>query len=572
MFLTWVLFPLLVIGSALRERHPANPTYTNPVLPGWHSDPSCIHHDGIFFCVTSTFISFPGLPVYASRDLINWRLISHAWNRESQLPGISWKTKGQQEGMYAATIRYHKGTYYIVGEYLGVDDNIGVIFKTTNMFDEASWSDPVLFSPTHIDPDLFWDDDGKVYAATHGVTLQEIDLKTGKLGSEVNIWNGTGGVWPEGPHIYKRDGYYYLMIAEGGTGSDHSITIARARKITGPYESYENNPILTNRGTSEYFQTVGHGDLFQDSKGNWWGLCLATRSGSGVSPMGREAVLFNATWEKGEWPVLQPVRGRMPGELLPKPNRNVPGNGPFNSDPDDYDFRKTRKMPAHLVHHRVPKEGTFTFSQKGLQIIPSRNNITGKPLSKDEIELSGQRGLAFVGRRQTHTLFDFSIDIDFNPDLDEQEAGITVFRTQLDHIDLGVVRLPPKKGAQKHSRLAFRFRATGAKNVPATRVVPVPKDWEKHTIRLQIKTANQTQYSLEAVNVHQSRRLKIATVSASLVSGGSGEFVGSLLGAYATCNGQGSGQECPKGGNVYVRRWKYEGIAQEIDRGVFVYD
>ncbi|KAF4458242.1 xylosidase arabinosidase [Fusarium albosuccineum] len=565
MLLVWLIFPLVVYGSALYQRKPNDRTYTNPVLPGWHSDPSCIHKDGLFFCVTSTFISFPGLPVYVSRDLLNWRLISHVWNRESQLPGISWKTPGQQDGMYAPTIRYHKGTYYVICEYLGVGDIIGVIFKTTDPFDEASWSDPVLFKPTHIDPDLFWDDDGKVYAATHGITLQEIDLDTGKLSPELNIWNGTGGVWPEGPHIYKKDGYYYLMIAEGGTADDHSITIARARKITGPYEANEDNPILTNRGTSEYFQTVGHGDLFQDGEGNWWGLCLATRSGSGVSPMGREAVLFNGTWEKGQWPVLQPVRGRMPGGLLPKPSRKVPGNGPFNDDPDGFDFTKTKSMPPHLVHHRVPRDGTFTFSHKGLQIVPSRNNVTGKPLSEDAIELSGQRGLAFVGRRQTHTLFKFSVDIDADLKRDGQEAGITVFRTQLDHIDLGIARLD--------SKLVFRFRAEGARNVPATKIVPVPKGWEKDTIRLQIETANQTHYNLEALSVRSQRKLLIGTASASLVSGGgAGQFVGSLLGAYATCNGQGSGLDCPKGGNTYVKRWRYKPVAQEIDKGVFVYE
>ncbi|KAF5570549.1 xylosidase arabinosidase [Fusarium pseudoanthophilum] len=567
---SWLLCPLLAMGSALHETKTDVSTYTNPVLPGWHSDPSCIQKDGLFLCVTSTFISFPGLPVYASRDLVNWRLISHVWNREKQLPGISWKTAGQQQGMYAPTIRYHKGTYYVICEYLGVGDIIGVIFKTTNPWDESSWSDPVTFKPTHIDPDLFWDDDGKVYCATHGITLQEIDLETGELSPELNIWNGTGGVWPEGPHIYKRDGYYYLMIAEGGTAEDHAITIARARKITGPYEAYKNNPILTNRGTSEYFQTVGHGDLFQDTKGNWWGLCLATRiTAPGVSPMGREAVLINGTWNKGEWPKLQPVRGRMPGNLLPKPTRNVPGNGPFNADPDNYNLKKTQKIPPHFVHHRVPREGAFSLTSKGLHIVPSRNNVTGSVLPGDEIELSGQRGLAFIGRRQTHTLFKYSVDIDFKPKSDDQEAGITVFRTQFDHIDLGIVRLPTTQGSNKKSKLAFRFRATGAQNVPAPKVVPVPDGWEKGVISLHIEAANATHYNLGASS-HRGKTLIIATASASLVSGGTGSFVGSLLGPYATCNGKGSGVDCPKGGDVYVTQWTYKPVAQEIDHGVFV--
>ncbi|KAK7413581.1 hypothetical protein QQX98_007516 [Neonectria punicea] len=543
-------------------------SYINPVLPGWHSDPSCIQKDGTFFCVTSTFIAFPGLPVYASKDLINWKLISHVWNRESQLPGISWKTAGQQDGMFAPTIRYHDGKFYVICEYLGTTGGIiGVLFKTEDLFDDAKWSDPVIFRPNHIDPDLFWDDDGKVYMATHGVTLQELDLDTGELSEELNIWNGTGGVWPEGPHIYKKDGWYYLMIAEGGTGPDHSITIARARSVTGPYAAYENNPILTNRGTDEWFQTVGHGDLFQDTKGNWWGLCLATRTGPslGISPMGREAVLFNATWNKGEWPVLQPVRGRMPGSKLPLENRNVGGRGPFVSDDDNYSFEQETSIPSHLIHHRVPRDGAFAVTKQGLEVTPSRNNMTGKLGAELDIELSGQRGLSFIGRRQTHTLFKFHVDLAFSPQEDGQEAGVTVFRTQLDHIDLGVVRL-------SQSQLAFRLRAEGPSSVPETTIVPVPENWTNEPIQLQVEAASATHYELSAAPVGNSEaRMIIGTVSAKVVSGGQGSFVGSLVGVFATCNGAGSELDCPGGGKAYFTNWAYNGIAQQITADEFSY-
>jgi beta-xylosidase len=311
------LYLLVSAAIGVVAQNSTNSTYFNPTLPGWHSDPSCIRVNETFFCATSTFIAFPGLPIYASKDLTNWKLVSHVWSRESQLPGLSWNTSEQQQGMYAPTLRYHNGVFHVICEYLGVPGGIvGVVFKTTNPFEDAAWSDPVRFSTGKIDPDLFWDDDGKVYVATQGILLQEIDLQTGNLTQPpVSIWNGTGGVWPEGPHIHKRDGYYYLMIAEGGTAEDHSITIARAKNIYGPYEAYENNPILTNRGTDSYFQTVGHGDLFQDLAGNWWGMCLATRSGPEfeIYPMGREAVLFPATWKEGEWPVLQNLSGQMSG-------------------------------------------------------------------------------------------------------------------------------------------------------------------------------------------------------------------------------------------------------------------
>ncbi|KXJ87842.1 glycoside hydrolase family 43 protein [Microdochium bolleyi] len=557
-------------------------TFFNPVLSGWHSDPSCMRVEDTFFCVTSTFESFPGLPIYASKDLIDWKLVSHVWSRESQLPGVSWNTTQQQQGMYAATIRHHAGEFWVVCEYLGLPGGIiGVLFRTKNPYDEASWSDPLRFKPTKIDPDLFWDEDGKLYVATQGIVLQELNLQTGELSEPpISLWNGTGGVWPEGPHIYKKDGWYYLLIAEGGTATNHAVTMARSRKLTGPYEPHPENPILTNRNTNEYLQTVGHADLFQDTKGNWWGMALATRSGPAYKtyPMGRETVLFPATWEKDQWPRLQPVRGKMTSAWpLPPRSRALPGDGPFNSDPDVYDFPPGKPIPRNLVHWRVPRAGAFTIGPKphgGLVIVPSRANLTGIPFSTDQIELSGQRGIAFVGRRQTHTLFSFSVDIDFKPGAAGHEAGVTVFLTQVNHIDLGVVASAAPAGSRRRSStskpsLALRFRAFGTGSAPQPNVVPLPAAWLRSdgstSLRLQIDTLNTTHYSLSAMPVAAARpmpKLVVGTAPASLVSGGNGSFVGSLLGAYATCNGAGTGLDCPAGGDVLVKRWRYTGLSQ----------
>ncbi|PKS10066.1 hypothetical protein jhhlp_004691 [Lomentospora prolificans] len=576
---SWATLSLL-LGSAVAQ--PLNSTYHNPVLPGWHSDPSCVHVNGTFYCATSTFIAFPGLPVYASRDLVNWKLASHAWSRESQLPGLSWRTVGQQEGMFAPTLRYRDGEFYLVCEYLGMEEGIvGVVFKTADIFEDAGWSDPVTFSPTRIDPDLFWDDEeGKVYAATQGIILQELDLETGELSEPpIELWNGTGGVWPEGPHFYKKDGWYYLMIAEGGTATDHAVTIARSRNITGPYESNPANPILTNRGTDEYFQTVGHADLFQDGDGNWWGMSLATRSGPKyqIYPMGREAVLFPVTWEEGEWPVMAPVRGEMSGWALPPATREVPGHGPFNSDPDAYDFDEAGSgLPRHFMHWRVPKEGTFSVTKEGLEIVASRNNLTGVLGLGETDELSGRRGLAFVGRRQTHTLFDFTVDLVARPKGDNVEAGVTVFLTQLNHIDLGVVRLPGEPPRRKKSKrqvqdgqssLSLRFRAEGTGTHPQDEIVPVPDSWAEAegAIRLRIRAVSPVEYELSALLADDPEsEIVVARASGELLSGGTGSFVGSLVGVYATCNGEGSGGECPGDAKATFRRWRYDGEAQYI--------
>lgn len=316
--------------------------------------------------------------------------------------------------------------------------------------------------------------------------------------------------------------------------------------MTGPYTAYENNPILTARGTDDLFQTVGHGDLFQDTRGNWWGMCLATRTGPSftTAPMGREAVLFNVTWDRGEWPVLQPVHGSMPAAKLPRENRHVSGSGPWASDNDDYSFARGSMIPKHFIHHRIPREGAFTVTNSGLQVTPSRNNVTGALLADSEIELTGQRGLSFIGRRQAHTLFEFHVDVSFDPQEDGQEAGVTVFRTQLDHIDLGIAPLP-EDSEEGASQLVFRLRAEGPTAVPDTKTVPVPKSWQQKPIRLSVGASNVTHYTLAAEPVGRpKKRLVFGEVSAQVVSGGQGTFVGNLLGVFATCNGVGLGIEC----------------------------
>ena len=535
-----------------------NSTYYNPVLPGWHSDPSCTPVDGTFFCVTSTFISFPGLPIYASKDLVDFKLISHVWNRESQLPGYSYATEAQQQGMYAATIRHHNGTFYVICEYLGTSGNRinGVLFKTTNPFDEASWSDPVLFRAPKIDPDLFFDDDGKVYVATQEVRIQEINIDTGAMGPVINLWNGTGGVWPEGPHIYKKDGWYYLLIAEGGTAEDHAVMMARAKNITGPYTPSPHNPHLTNRGTNEFFQTVGHADLFQDLNGKWWGTALATRWGppnSSIYPMGRETVLFPVTWNTGEWPVMQPVRGVMSGWELPRRSRKIPGTGPFNSDPDVYDFRAGSQIPRNLVYWRVPRPGMISTTKKGLQVVPSRNNLAGQYNTTEP----ASRAISFVGRRQTDSTFQFSVDMSFAPNAKGQEAGITAFLTLYANVQLGVTMVD---GAMK-----LRFNSTESRD----KYTAIPKAWAGHPIRLMIDMRTPAEYIFSATSTARgSSTLQLGKASTAQVSGNTGSFVGTLIGVYATCNGAGDDAlECPKETpNAWFKRWRYTGLRQWVDK------
>ncbi|KAI0427035.1 glycoside hydrolase family 43 protein [Xylaria sp. FL1042] len=576
--------PMFMLGWAIalcaRFVLGENSTYYNPVLSGWHSDPSCVHVNRTFFCATSSFLTFPGIPIYASDDLIRWRLISHAWSRDSQLPSISWNTTATQGGHYAPTLRYHNGEFYVASVYVvsTVDvDVFGVVFRSTDLFDVGGWSDPVRFETSwRIDPDLFWDDDDTLYVATSGIFLQTLDLDTGTVGNSISIWNGTGGESPEGPHIYKKDSWYYLMIAEGGTALDHAVTIARSKNVTGPYTSYDQNPVLTNRGSDEYFQTVGHADLFQDANRNWWGMCLATRSGPEyeVYPMGREAVLFPVTWEEGEWPVMEPVRGIMSGWKLPSNTTSV---GLLNSDPDNYHFDADIEVPLHFIYPRVPPKAV-AMTANGMQIIPTRSNLTG---ARDgRVELTGQHGIGFIGRPQTHTLFEFSVDLLFTPQAVQEEAGVSIFLTQYDHIGLGVAFLDNyiDTNCTKYyrcrrdggPRMYFRFQIQSSANDTVSRLTLVPEDWVTHAIRLEIIASNTT-YTLYASSVlGTDRRIQVGQAPASTVSGGSGSFVGSVIGGFATCNGAGIANNCPHQDIAYFQTWRYVGLGQQISSTSFV--
>ena len=323
-----------------------NSTYSNPILPGFFPDPSCIFvpdHDDTFFCASSSFSAFPGIPIHASKDLQNWKLVSNVLNRPDQLPALA-ITNRSTSGIWAPALRYHNGTFYVMTTLVfdeAAADNSSrwdnMFFTSKDPFSSSSWSDPIHFNFVGYDTSPYWADNGTVFVqgshpwkVTPGITQTTINLTSGEVGSDLQfIWNGTGGLAPEGPHIYRMDGWFYLMIAEGGTGLTHMETIARSRMINGPYTPNPNNSILTNANTSQYFQTVGHADLFQDAAGNWWGAALSTRSGPNFTtyPMGRETVLYPVTWRTGDWPILQPVRGEMSGWQMPPSNLAVAGEG-----------------------------------------------------------------------------------------------------------------------------------------------------------------------------------------------------------------------------------------------------
>ncbi|HIZ56770.1 MAG TPA: glycoside hydrolase family 43 protein [Firmicutes bacterium] len=281
--------------------------YRNPIIPGFNPDPSICRKGDDFYLVTSTFEFFPGVPVYHSKNLVNWEHIGYCLDRDSQLPLQGcWPSAG----IYAPTIRYHEGMFYMTTTNVSGGGNF--IVHTEDP--AKGWSEPAwVHGQGGIDPSLFFDDDGKVYFTStgedengSGIRICELNPMTGELLSDsILLSHGTGGKCPEAPHIYKINGYYYLMMAEGGTEYGHMETIFRAKNPYGPYESCPHNPIITQRNTcGTPIQATGHADIIEDGNGNWWMVCLGIRPiGAQLHNLGRETFLVPVIWENG-WPVV----------------------------------------------------------------------------------------------------------------------------------------------------------------------------------------------------------------------------------------------------------------------------
>lgn len=382
--------------------------YHNPIIRGFNPDPSICRVGEDYYLVTSTFEYFPGLPVYHSRDLVNWMQIGNCMECADWLP---YDKVGPSGGMWAPTIRYFGGKFYVTATFQGFGN-----FVISSDNSAAGWSKPVKVEIGGIDPSLFFED-GKAYYCTNergadnkeAISLVEIDVETGKLLSEIRqIWNGIGGGFLEAPHVYHIGKWYYLLVAEGGTGLNHMITVARSRDIWGPYESFAGNPILTNRNdTTKRIACVGHGDLVEDTNGNWWMVHLGTRPANNWnSHVGRETFLMPVNWED-EWPVVGYDKKCHLEQEAPLWNEQQ------LATKWEADF--TTLEPQWLFV-RNPKEENYRLDGGKLFLVPGRvklSDATGSP--------------TFMAVRPIDLECETGAEIVFSPERDGDEAGLAVY-------------------------------------------------------------------------------------------------------------------------------------------------
>ena len=505
-----VMVTSLVLFGFLEMSYSADTakTYQNPIIPGFHPDPSICRVDTNYYLVNSSFEFFPGVPIYQSQDLVHWRQIGYCLTRKSQLNLDHARDSG---GIYAPTLRYHDGTFYMITTLVDTGGNFFVTAKNP----AGPWSDPVWVDRSGIDPSLLFDDDGTVYYTRHEgmgdgyIGQSKMDLPTGKPeGALREIWKGTSGVWPEGPHLYKIHGKYYLMIAEGGTSYGHMENIARSDSPWGPFVSDPHNPILTHRDQPEApIQATGHADLVETPDG-WWMVCLGIRpQGGQFHHLGRESYLTSVAWNSNGWPEVHDVQLTLPAPNLPP--------SPAQPDPARDDFNSTNlQWQWNFLRNPYPQNYSLTERPGYLRLWGST------------VTMNDQDSPAFVGRRQADLACNIDTSLSFDPRHENEEAGLVIRGNSKNHYDLGITWHDGR-------RQAFLRKILDGKTSGPVRYETIgPGD-----VVLSVK-ASPLAYEFVIQSPHDIAKNLGTALTRDLSSEKVGGFTGVYIGIYATGNGQ----------------------------------
>ncbi|MCC5840924.1 MAG: family 43 glycosylhydrolase [Opitutales bacterium] len=398
----------------------------NPVLRGFHPDPSWVRVGEWTYLVTSTFAWLPGLPVYRSRDLCQWDPLPPVIPDNTVL---DFRGLACDDGLYAPGIRHDGRRFLLTCTLVDRRKQRFVNFVCTSVDPAEGWSRPVLLPESigRIDPTPFVDEDGSLWlvlndlpvaehahGGTRSIQLWKLDTETFQpIKGPYLLWHGSmvGAATAEAPRLFRKDGWYWLMIAEGGTGPNHSVTMARSREITGPYASCPANPLLTHRhlGRREPIQCVGHADLMQRADGSWWACCLAERRVEGCRLLGRETWLLPVAWEGSDWPLFAPGQGRLSSTV------DFPGNPSAPPQPKNQ-WLSLRTAPESLTEE-VHSEKPFLRAQ---------------PHAWDDTEqapaLIGQRIREHEGRWR----------VELTPEAGVTAYGIAIFCNDQEWLSLGI--------------------------------------------------------------------------------------------------------------------------------------
>ena len=487
----------------------------NPIIPGFHPDPSVCRVEDQYFLATSSFTLFPGVPIFRSDSLVDWEQIGNALDRESQL-NLSGTKDWVSLGAFAPTLRHHDGLFWLIITVFGSPNPT---FFVTAQDPAGPWSEPVPVAIRGIDPDLAWDELGNcwVHFAGNGIERCRIDDQTGEIleGPEPT-WSGTGLQYPEAPHLFSHDGSWYLLIAEGGTERGHAVSVARGPTPLGPWESCPFNPILSHRSTDQPIQNTGHADMVCAPDGSWWMVLLGVRP-RGITPgfhvLGRETFLTTIDWTNG-WP--------SPGEVDLKITAAPPG--PTTTHPLHLrvDFDESSLGPEWISVRRPPSSSSSLVERPGWLTLHGTDASLGSPEP------------VFVARRQQHHFCRIRTQVEAPNGV---EAGLAVWIDPSAHYEIAVAGHRVVAAARIGplcSVVGEALRPSG----PATLTIEtMPHGHGPDAIRLGIEDGSgSTQVLAELDGRYLSTE----------VAGG---FFGRIVGVYAI------------GGDASFQWFEYEGLA-----------
>jgi alpha-N-arabinofuranosidase len=504
--------------------------YFNPVIAGFYPDPSICRKGDMYYLVNSSFGFYPGIPIFTSKDLVNWTQLGHVLDRPFQL---NLDKQGISRGIFAPDIKYNpcNDTFYMITTSV---DGIGNFFVKTKDIAQG-WSDPVLLPEINgIDPSFFFDEDGKAYivhnaeperkedwSQQRAIRMYEFDVQNEKvIGNGKEVIRGGARpenkpIWIEGPHLYKINGFYYLMCAEGGTDTDHSEVVFRSNDPWGPYEAYKNNPILTQRdlpeGRNERVTCSGHADLVDTPTGEWWAVFLACRPyEDNLLNTGRETFLLPVEWKDG-FPEILPQGKSIPTVVNKKgltpsmqpTSGNFEFKDDFNSLPLDYSW----------IYIRTPQKTFYTINDGKLIITPLPVNI------------EEQKSPSAVFRRQQHTSFEVETQLEFSPKKVGDFAGFTLFQNEAFHFVFGKTII---NGVE--SLVVNRVEKS------KTTLASIPLKDNEITSTIKLKIAGKGHYYdfLYSLDGQNWKMLVANADGANLSTRHAGGFIGACIGLYAT--------------------------------------